>query len=110
MVTCLQEGAVSKAAKYLQAAGIHKYEPRILDRLLELHPQSPLPSLPPTDSLTAEITCSDDEVRQAIITFPAGSAPGLSQLRPSHLKEGLGWVWQLNGTGSLPGGLNRVRL
>ena len=90
MVTCLQEGAVSKAEKYLQAAGIHKYEPRILDRLLELHPQSPLPSLPPTDSLTAEITCSEDEVRQAIITFPAGSAPGLSQLRPSHLKEGLG--------------------
>jgi len=25
VVTCLQDGAISKAAKYLQAAGIHKY-------------------------------------------------------------------------------------
>ena len=27
VLTCLQEGAVSKAAKYLQATGIHKAEP-----------------------------------------------------------------------------------
>ena len=50
------------------------------------HPQSTSPKIPP-GVVSNPPKISDQEVLIALKSFPNGSAPGPSGLRPSHLKE-----------------------
>ena len=53
------------------------------------HPQAPPPTLPP-GPVPPSICLSDSAVQRGARSFPTGSAPGPSGLRPSHLKEAVG--------------------
>ena len=85
--SCLQEGAISKAAKELLSDGLHPWTPSVSQKLHELHPQKPLP--PFRDSFADEVhgDCSPEELLGILKSFPLGSAPGPSGLRPVHLLE-----------------------
>ena len=80
--SCLQEGAISKAAKELLSDGLHPWTPSVSQKLHELHPQKPLP--PFRDSFADEVhgDCSPEELLGILKSFPLGSAPGPSGLRP----------------------------
>ena len=54
--------------------------------LLDLHPQSPPPTIP-SSPVPPAATFSTSIVLAAIASFPKGSSPGPSGLRPSHLQE-----------------------
>ena len=89
------EGAPKKALTILSSAGAHDpNDPEVWAKLRELHPG------PGADDLsgfpqTVDPGISNDEegggwisaVRQAIIHFPKGCAPGPTGLRPSHLQD-----------------------
>ena len=54
----------------------------------EKHPQAEVPGLdPPQDAVPLALT--RDQVCNAIKSFKRGSSPGLSGLRPEHLKAGV---------------------
>ena len=57
--------------------------------MLAKHPQSEPASPPPEFNSTPPIRITMRQVKKAIQTFKAGSAPGPSGLRPEHLKEAL---------------------
>ena len=63
-----------------------------LDKLKERHPAAPsgilLPPVP--DDMDVHIQVSTDSVKNAILSFPAGSAGGPDGLKPGHLKHLIG--------------------
>ena len=88
------EGASKKALQLLTSSGIHdSSDPGVLQRLGMLHPAAD-GQLP----LYARNTATEGEydepfpfwgplVRDSILHFPRGSAPGPSGLRPTHLQD-----------------------
>jgi hypothetical protein len=58
-----------------------------LAKLADLHPKAPFDRRQAPDVTTAPLHVNKSEVRQAILSFPAGSACGLDGLRPQHLKD-----------------------
>ena len=54
--------------------------------MLSKHPQSAPPTLPPGPAPTP-VSLLTSAVRKGVLSFPHGSAPGPSALRPSHLRE-----------------------
>ena len=81
-----EEGQYRKALQALLLEGIATPSSSILDEMLAKHPQAPVPSIP-HDPPPPTPNISHDTVIRAIHSFPAGSAPGPSQLRAAHLKE-----------------------
>ena len=87
------EGALGKAAKHLISEGVHDpCDPKVLETLRLLHPQPPTdPKIP---SCSSWGTCLQDDpgarkqtLKTVIQSFPPGSAPGPSGLRPKHLQD-----------------------
>ena len=87
------EGALGKAAKHLVSEGIHDpCDPKVLEILRLLHPQPPNgPTIPDCPTWG---TCLEDDpgirkqtLKTVIQSFPPGSAPGPSGLRPKHLQD-----------------------
>ena len=54
--------------------------------MLEKHPQVPPPTLPSRPA-SPPLILSESVVKRGVRSFPNGSAPGPSGLRPSHLRE-----------------------
>ena len=53
------------------------------------HPQAP-PPVPPPGPVPSSPTLTESVILQGVKSFPNGSAPGPSGLRPSHLREAVG--------------------
>ena len=91
------EGAPRKALQVLNSTGIHDPEdPAVWRKLQQLHPdRAPPEPSHLTLSLDTGIEAGEDNafwcqaVRDAILHFPRGSAPGPNGLRPSHLQDAL---------------------
>ena len=61
----------------------------VISEMLNKHPQAPSPSLP-TDPLPSSTKLPVSAIMRGVKSFPCGSAPGPSGLRPSHLREAVG--------------------
>ena len=85
----VQDGQFSKAIKALTSDGLAIPSAAVLQDMLAKHPQSTPPSLPP-GLVPPPVTVSESAVRKGVRSFPNGSAPGPSGLRPSHLREAVG--------------------
>ena len=72
--------------KALTSDGLAIPNAEVLEAMLSKHPQLPPPAMP-TDPLPPSIKLSESLVLKGIRSFPVGSAPGPSGLRPSHLRE-----------------------
>ena len=95
----VQEGAMGKAAKHLLSEGLaDSTEPAIAEKLRLLHPTGTPVSLGDAYALPVHVSSglstggtSDPDwarlVQDAISSFPPGSAPGPSGLRPCHLRD-----------------------
>ena len=84
----VQDGQFSKAIAALTSSGLAEPSADIVEELLAKHPQAPPPRLP-SDPVPPATSVSELEVLRSSKSFPAGSAPGPSGLRPSHLKEAI---------------------
>ena len=82
----VEAGTISKAAKELTSSGIHRMTSTIHQKLVTLHPQA---VLPPTEAApdAPEFCCEVAEVKSAVLSFPAATAPGPSGLRADHLRD-----------------------
>ena len=92
VVALAQEGAYSKAVKHLLSEGIHELDPTVLAKLAGLHPAASPPTCPPLEAFPdIELEEEDDPgldfYCKVLASFPRGSAPGPSGLRPGHLQE-----------------------
>ena len=76
----------SKAIKSLTSDGLSLASAEVLQEMLTKHPQTAPPSLP----VTLPVSVTESVVRKAAKSFPNGSAPGPSGLRPIHLREAVG--------------------
>ena len=56
--------------------------------MLSKHPQTGAPSLPP-GPVPPSVKINESIILKAVRSFPNGSAPGPSGLRPSHLREAI---------------------
>ena len=89
----IAEGALGKAAKHLVSEGIHEPgDPTVTAALRDLHPQPDnLPTFPDCPSWGECLLEDSGErrklIKEAILSFPAGCAPGPSGLRPRHLQD-----------------------
>ena len=93
----VEEGALSKAAKHLLSEGLaDTKDSAVTEKLHSLHPDRPPVNLEaaglPKD-IKVDLSAGDEEFSWADVTwdaamsFPPGSAPGPSGLRPTHLKD-----------------------
>ena len=82
----VQDGQYSNAIKSLTSDGLSTASDEVLQEMLTKHPQTAPPSLP----VILPVSVTESVVRKAVKSFPNGSAPGLSGLRPSHLREAIG--------------------
>ena len=93
MQSLIADGAIGKAAKQLTSTGIHDVSsPFIWETLQQLHPQpDTLPQCPTCPSwgepIVSDSSTRKKLLREAILSFPAGSACGPSGLRPRHLQD-----------------------
>ncbi len=81
-----QDGLYSKSIQALTSTGLANPSDTILDEIKSKHPQGPPASAPP-DPPPPSATISESTVLKCSKSFPKGSAPGPSGLRPSHLQE-----------------------
>ncbi len=81
-----QNGLYSKSTQALTSTGLAKPSETILQEMLSKHPQGP-PASAPHDPVPSSATIIEPTVLKAVKSFPKGSAPGPSGLRPSHLLE-----------------------
>ena len=81
----VDEGSLSKAAKVLVSNGIWPRTEDVSQELERLHPHKDLPN--PIDVTPPQTSFAAEEVLQAALSFPKGSAAGPSGFRPSHLRE-----------------------
>ena len=84
-----QEGQYNKAIKALTSDGLATPSAPVLQEMLSKHPQSVPPPLT-SGPIPSPFTVSESVVRKGVKSFPNGSAPGPSGLRPSHLWEAVG--------------------
>jgi hypothetical protein len=94
VVAKISEGDISGAVRLFSSADtIAPCCSETVDALREKHPTClGNESFPPSDAVpkssALKVTC--EQVRDAIISFPAGSAGGVDLLRPQHLKDLIG--------------------
>ena len=85
----VQDGQYSKAIKALTSDGLATPSAEVLEEMLGKHPQVAPPNLP-SGQVPPPFTVSELAVKKGVRSFPNGSAPGPSGLRPSHLREAVG--------------------
>ena len=85
----VQDGQYRKAIKALTSDGLANPSPEVLQEMLSKHPQVPLPVLPPAP-VPFPARLPESAILKGVKSFPSGSAPGSSGLRPSHLQEAVG--------------------
>ncbi len=88
-----KEGAYSRAAQCLGSSGVHEASPKVIQTLIDKHPQE----VPPTDgdfefptelpNLPMHKRFDEDDVLKAVKSFPKASAAGGSGFSPTHLLE-----------------------
>ena len=91
--TLLGEGQLSRAASALVSRGMDQSSYRKLKAFIEIkskHPQVEEATLPAEENTTWPLAVSYRQVYEAIQSFIAGTAAGLSGLRAEHLKEAKG--------------------
>lgn len=84
--SAVENGQYRKAIQALSSRGLAPDNDETYQSLLDLHPQSLPPTLPSSQA-PPSATFSSSIVLAAIDSFPKGSSPGPSGLRPSHLHE-----------------------
>ena len=85
----LQDGNVRAAIRLLMSEDSPAVlSPQSLNELHEKHPpsSSPLTDLP-TPQPQQFVSVDESEVRQAVLSFPAGSAAGPDGLHPQHIRD-----------------------
>ena len=82
----IQDGLYSKAINALTSEGLASASPEVLREMQNKHPQASPPALP-LGPVPPPLSLSEAVVLKAVRSFPSGSAPGPSGLRPSHLRE-----------------------
>ena len=75
-----------QAIQALTSEGLAPPSPSVIQEMVDKHPQAPVPVLPP-DPVPPSVKVSERVVHQGVKSFPKGSAPGPSGLRPSHLRS-----------------------
>ena len=85
----VQDGQYNKAIKTLSSDGLATPSAEVMQEMLAKHPQTTPPALPP-GPVPPSATVTESTVQKAVRSFPNGSAPGPSGLRPSHLREAVG--------------------
>ena len=93
----VQDGQYSKAIKALTSDGLATPSAEVLEEMLGKHTQVAPPNLPSAWSGATSIHCERVSSQKGVRSFPNGSAPGPSGLRPSHLREAV--VLSLPGQG-----------
>ena len=83
----MEDGQYRKAIQALSSVGLAPPSPEVLDGMLSKHEQAPPPPTPATNATPTSANISEADVLSAMKSFPAGSSPGPSSLRGSHLKE-----------------------
>ena len=84
--SAVQDGQYRKAIKALTSGGLASPCKEVLREMLSKHPQGTVPHLPP-GLVPPSAILHESAIRKGVMSFPNGSAPGPSGLRPSHLKE-----------------------
>ena len=85
----VQDGQYNKAIKTLSSDGLATPSAEVMQEMLVKHPQTTPPALPP-GPVPPSATVTESTVQKAVRSFPNGSTPGPSGLRPSHLREAVG--------------------
>ena len=75
--------------KALTSDGLVAPSDEALHEMLNKHPQSAPPALP-SSSVPPAVKLTESVILKGVKSFPNGSAPGPSGLRPSHLREAVG--------------------
>ena len=78
--------ACARRIRALTSAGLADVSEAVLGEMQAKHPQSP-PVYPPPGPVPPPIVLHEAAIRKGVLSFPRGSAPGPSGLRPSHLHE-----------------------
>ena len=86
--SAVQEGRYRKAIRTLTSARVADISEDVVREMRAKHPQSP-PVNPPLGPAPPPIILHNAIVRKGVLSFPRGSAPGPSGLRPSHLREAI---------------------
>ena len=85
----IQDGQYSKAIKALTSDGLASPSAEVLQEMLTKHPKTVPPALP-FGPVPPPASVTESAVRRGVRSFPNGSAPGPSGLRPNHLREAVG--------------------
>ena len=85
----VQDGQYNKAIKTLSSDDLATPSAEVMQEMLVKYPQTTPPVLPP-GTVPPSATVTESTVQKAVRSFPHGSAPGPTGLRPSHLQEGVG--------------------
>ena len=85
----VQDGQYSKAIMALTSDGLATPSAEVLEEMLSKYLQAAPPTLP-SGQVPPPLTVSESAVKRGVRSFPNGSAPGPSGLRPSHLREAMG--------------------
>ena len=85
-IRTIQDGQYSKALKALASEGLASPNEDVYKEMLSKHPQASQPALP-EGPRPQPPKLSESAILKGARSFPTGSAPGPSGLRPSHLRE-----------------------
>ena len=84
----VQDGQYSKDIKTFTSDGPATPSAEVMQEMLTKHPQTAPPALPPGPvPPPPPTTVTESVVQKGVSSFPNGSVPGPSSLRPSHLRE-----------------------
>jgi hypothetical protein len=86
-VALAREGFDGKACAALLSTGLAPATPDAVRQLRAVHPAGPRPQTAALTALPPPPELAPDLVAKCLRSFPAGSAPGPSGLRPQHIME-----------------------
>ena len=85
----MEEGQYSRASQALSSCGIDQSSEEAREAMIVKHPQAELAETPVEDIEEPPPIINNSDVKKAIKSFKAGSAPGPSGMRAEHLKEAI---------------------
>ena len=86
--SAVHDGQYTKAIQALTSEGLASPSNEVLNEMISKHPQVPPATLPAGPAPTPP-TISESAVKKSFKSFPSGSAPGPSGLRPTHVREAM---------------------